>query len=106
MTEDDPKKSWWHTLPGIITGLTATITALGGLVVAINQTNWYSRLDTDANRSESELSTTESSNALTAQPEQPSTAELPADAAATDILTRDTTTLMLPSVRYSALGEV
>lgn len=43
MADDDPRKSWWHTLPGILTGITATITALGGLVVAINQTDWFSR---------------------------------------------------------------
>ena len=40
MPDDEKPKSWWHTVPGIITTLTATVTALTGLVVAINQTGW------------------------------------------------------------------
>lgn len=35
---DDPKpQSWWQTLPGILTSLTATITAIAGLVALLNQ---------------------------------------------------------------------
>jgi hypothetical protein len=41
MGEEGKSKSWWQTLPGIITTVTATITALTGLVVAINQTGWF-----------------------------------------------------------------
>jgi hypothetical protein len=40
MSEPGPDKSWWHTLPGILTGITAVITAVGGLMIAINQTGW------------------------------------------------------------------
>jgi hypothetical protein len=40
MTDAANPKSWWQTLPGIITGLTAIVTALAGLVVAIQQTGW------------------------------------------------------------------
>src|SRR5262245_35744880 len=40
MTDAENPKSWWQTLPGIITGLTAIVTALAGLVVAIQQTGW------------------------------------------------------------------
>lgn len=40
MSDDEKPKSWWYTLPGIITTLTATVTALTGLVVAINQAGW------------------------------------------------------------------
>jgi hypothetical protein len=41
MSEDGKAKGWWHTLPGVITAVTATVTALTGLVVAINQTGWF-----------------------------------------------------------------
>jgi hypothetical protein len=41
MSDEEAKKSWWHTLPGLLTGITATITALAGLLVAINQTGWF-----------------------------------------------------------------
>ena len=40
MSDDEKPTSWWQTLPGIITGLTATVTALAGLVVAVQQTGW------------------------------------------------------------------
>jgi len=40
MSGEEKAKSWWHTLPGIITTLTATVTALTGLLVAIHQTDW------------------------------------------------------------------
>ena len=36
MTEDS-KQSWWQTLPGILTALAATITALGGLLAVLYQ---------------------------------------------------------------------
>lgn len=41
MSEQEKSKSWWHTLPGVITSLTAAVTALAGLVVAIKQTGWF-----------------------------------------------------------------
>jgi hypothetical protein len=106
MTEDDPKKSWWHTLPGIITGLTATITALGGLVVAINQTNWFSRAEPDATSAESEVATTTGPNELTAQPEQSTAADMPPDAAVSEIPMGDAATVTLPKMRSYTLGEV
>jgi hypothetical protein len=34
--------SWWQTLPGILTGLAAIITALTGLLLAFNRTNNHS----------------------------------------------------------------
>jgi hypothetical protein len=106
MTEDDPKKSWWHTLPGIITGLTATITALGGLVVAINQTNWFSRPEPEATRPESEAATATGPSALAAQPEPPPAQDAPADAAVSDTATGDAATVTLPKMRSYTLGEV
>lgn len=41
MSGDGKSPSWWSTLPGVITGLAAVITALAGLVVAIKQTGWF-----------------------------------------------------------------
>jgi formylglycine-generating enzyme required for sulfatase activity len=38
MGNGEEARSWWQTLPGIITSLTAAVTALGGLVVAIKET--------------------------------------------------------------------
>lgn len=37
MTEDKGTGSWWKTIPGVLTGIAATITALGTLVVALSQ---------------------------------------------------------------------
>ncbi|MBI3804683.1 MAG: hypothetical protein HY282_13075 [Nitrospirae bacterium] len=34
-------KNWLQTLPGILTSLTAVVTALAGLIVAIKQTGWF-----------------------------------------------------------------
>ena len=41
MTDAGKAPSWWQTLPGLITTVTATLTALTGLIVAINQTGWF-----------------------------------------------------------------
>ena len=106
MTEDDPKKSWWHTLPGVITGLTATITALGGLVVAINQTNWFSRSEPDSTSPESEVATATSPSAPAARPEQPAATHTPPDLAASDTPSGDAATVTLPKMRSYTLGEV
>ena len=40
-TDASKATSWWQTLPGIITTVTAILTALTGLIVAINQTGWF-----------------------------------------------------------------
>ena len=34
-------KSFWATLPGILTGIASVITAIGGLVVILHQTNLF-----------------------------------------------------------------
>ncbi|MBS0341440.1 MAG: hypothetical protein JSS56_13000 [Proteobacteria bacterium] len=41
MADSEPSKSWWQTLPGLITSLAAAITAIAGLLVAIKQTDWF-----------------------------------------------------------------
>lgn len=40
MADEGKPKTWWQTLPGIITSLTAVITAFAGLVVALKQVGW------------------------------------------------------------------
>jgi hypothetical protein len=35
---EEAKKGFWQTLPGIITGITALITAIAGLLIALSQT--------------------------------------------------------------------
>lgn len=37
--EAQPHQSWWQTVPGILTGIAAVITAVTGLVVAFNRTD-------------------------------------------------------------------
>ncbi len=41
MGEDRPKTSWWKTLPGVLSGIAAILTALGGFVVALNQAGFF-----------------------------------------------------------------
>lgn len=40
MADEEKTKSWWQTLPGLITSLTAAVTAVAGLVVALKQVGW------------------------------------------------------------------
>lgn len=37
MTQDERTQSWWHTMPGMLTGGAAVITAITGLFPAFNQ---------------------------------------------------------------------
>ena len=41
MDEEKPQ-SWWKTLPGIMTAVTAFLTAITGLIVALHQTGMFS----------------------------------------------------------------
>ena len=46
MREDEKAKgSWWHTLPGTLTALSGVVTAVAGLLVALNQTGVFSFKD-------------------------------------------------------------
>lgn len=47
MNERKVETSWWQTMPGILTGIAAVITALGGLVAIVYQSGVFSR-DTPA----------------------------------------------------------
>lgn len=40
MGDEGKSGSWWQTLPGVITSITAAVTALAGLIVAVKQTGW------------------------------------------------------------------
>lgn len=37
VTKQVNDQNWWHTIPGVLTGLAGTITAATGLVIALNQ---------------------------------------------------------------------
>lgn len=41
MSEEGGSKGWWQTLPGVVTSITAAVTALAGLIVAVKQTGWF-----------------------------------------------------------------
>jgi hypothetical protein len=41
MSEQSSSKSWWQSIPGVITGITAAITAVTGLIVALKQSGWF-----------------------------------------------------------------
>jgi hypothetical protein len=43
MDEDPRSKSWWHTLPGILTAAAGAITAITALVTALHQAGWLGR---------------------------------------------------------------
>lgn len=40
-------KSWWQTLPGVLTAVAALITAITGLLVAIHQAGWFNHANPD-----------------------------------------------------------
>ena len=41
MTEPEHRQSFWTTVPGILTGLAALITAVTGLVVGLSRTDGF-----------------------------------------------------------------
>lgn len=84
-----PRKSWWQTLPGVLTATAGVITAVTGLIVALNQVGLLGEAgdasspagdgpaipevqtvpETDADRSRPSLDTPSSQAAPAAQPE-------------------------------------
>ena len=42
MSEQKTGASWWQTLPGVLTGIAAVITAVGGVVAVIHQSGFFS----------------------------------------------------------------
>lgn len=117
MADDDPKRSWWHTLPGVLTGIAAAITALGGLVVAINQTSWFARPEPGTTGSADEAVTEAApSTTVTLPQREPATGATPSESAAADSPSIDSTAsdasssdsraVMLPTMRAYTLGDV
>jgi hypothetical protein len=43
MTEQPKAESWWRTVPGMLTGAAAVITAITGLLVVVQQNGWLRR---------------------------------------------------------------
>jgi hypothetical protein len=48
MSDEGESPRWWQTVPGILAAVAAIVTALTGLIVAINQTGWFARPDPPA----------------------------------------------------------
>ena len=40
MADEDGSPNWWHTLPGVLTGVAAVISALAALAAAVHQGGW------------------------------------------------------------------
>ena len=40
MAEEVESQRWWQSIPKVLAVITATVTAITGLIVAINQTGW------------------------------------------------------------------
>lgn len=38
---ENKKKSWWHTLPGILTAIGGVITAIATLITALSSTGYF-----------------------------------------------------------------
>ena len=45
---DTKSPSWWHTVPGMLTGAAAVITAVSGLMLALSQAGWLGGNDQDS----------------------------------------------------------
>ncbi len=97
MDADAGSKRWWQTLPGIITAVAAIITALTGLIVAINQTGWFTP--------RSEPTVPRASQPGPSAPVSPSSpaGSQPSPAASTS---HHSYSLALPSIREYQLGQV
>jgi hypothetical protein len=57
-------KSWWQTLPGLLTAVAGIITAVTGLLVAVHQAGWFNH----ASAPSASVQTTSPTSENTAQP--------------------------------------
>jgi hypothetical protein len=65
----EPSRNWWQTIPGVLTALAAVISAVAGLIVALNgRPAVRSPERTEPSRTERTLPTTASSTAADARP--------------------------------------
>jgi len=76
MAEND-SKSWWQTMPGILTGLAAIITAVTGLMLALNRTSGRSDAVTPSSTSSPPPVTRDARPASPSTPASASTGEIP-----------------------------
>jgi hypothetical protein len=97
MSDEEKSKSWWQTLPGVITGLAAVITALAGLVVAIRQAGWIGP-PTPTNSAQAPLQPTRQS------PGEPSPASSSPPQASPVAAPSPTRSVALPEMRDYKLG--
>ncbi len=100
MGDKEKSKSWWYTLPGVITSVTAIITALAGLVVTIRQTGWFGLQTPPAITTPSTSTPTAlpSATAPVVPPQDPSLVTSPTFSA------RPTYSVGLPAMRDYRLG--
>jgi hypothetical protein len=68
MNEAKPQ-SWWHTVPGMLTGAAAVITAASGLLLALSQAGWLGGRDAKSGESAQTVAETESPSPAAGQPE-------------------------------------
>ena len=71
-------ESWWQTLPGIVTAIAGAITAVGGLLLTLNQIGWIGGSSDVATSTEQPAATTASSGGSAASRPSAYTAEFSA----------------------------
>ena len=112
MADESPKQSFWTTLPGILTGMAAVLTAAGGIILGLHQSGSFSSKDQHETPSAATTTVTErapeapplsgTANAqpsgLSAKSVERSLAEksTPASASATDLVITQTDGTTLP----------
>lgn len=60
----EEEKNFWKTLPGIITGIAALVTAATGLLIAFNQTGWFKKTEPQTQQVSAVVKPTESAPPL------------------------------------------
>lgn len=77
MGEESGSKSWWTTIPGIMTAVAGVISAVALLIGSLNQAGFFKTRETPkAPSPESSLKTEQSNNKNSAQPERRQETEL------------------------------
>ena len=61
-------QSFWHTVPGMLTGAAAVITAVSGLLIAMSQAGWLGRGDDDVDGAAEHQTPIQSSTQSSAPP--------------------------------------
>jgi hypothetical protein len=101
MSDEEKSKSWWYTLPGVLTSLAAVVTALAGLVVALKQVGLFAPESPPAATTQSIPAPTSPSGA--AAPVVPAQHPAPADSPTPQV--RTTYSVALPPMRNYKLGD-